>query len=95
MDTDILIRVRLPLSVLRVQVLQTVLLWYYGGPSFYWSHGHRVYYSRGYHRHYRHWRLSKRRIVFSSCGFNIPPAYFFGDVDTAGADVDEPEGEGS
>ena len=32
---------------------------YYGygyGPSFYWSHGHRVFYSRAYHRHYRHWR---------------------------------------
>jgi len=27
--------------------------------------------------------VSKRRIVFSSWRFNIPPAYFFGDVDTA------------
>jgi hypothetical protein len=29
--------------------------YYYGGPSFYWNHGHRVYYSR-HHRYYRHWR---------------------------------------
>ena len=28
-------------------------------------------------------------------GFNIPPAYFFGDVDTAGADADVPDGDGS
>ena len=28
-------------------------------------------------------------------GFNIPPAYFFGDVDTAGADVDGRDGDGS
>jgi hypothetical protein len=26
---------------------------YYGGPSFYWYHGHRVYYSRA-HRHQRY-----------------------------------------
>jgi hypothetical protein len=28
-------------------------------------------------------------------GFNIPPAYFFGEVDAAGADVDGPDGDGS
>jgi len=28
-------------------------------------------------------------------GFNIPPAYFFGDVDAADADVDGPDGDGS
>src|SRR5262249_28741158 len=27
---------------------------YYGGPSYYWSHGHRVYY-RHYHYYHRHW----------------------------------------
>jgi hypothetical protein len=28
-------------------------------------------------------------------GFKIPPAYFFGEVDAAGADVDGPDGDGS
>jgi hypothetical protein len=28
-------------------------------------------------------------------GFNIPSAYFFGEADAAGADVDGPDGEGS
>jgi hypothetical protein len=27
----------------------------YIGPSFYWYHGHRVYYPRRYHRHYHYW----------------------------------------
>ena len=28
-------------------------------------------------------------------GFNIPPAYFFGEVEAAGTDADGPDGDGS
>jgi hypothetical protein len=40
-------------------------------------------------------RKINSETFFQTGGFNIPPAYFFGEVDATGADVDAPDGDAS